>query len=127
MGKFGDMADHRSFRVAMPYFSGNMEERKTIDGVKVLSPMEFNITHDGKVVGGSAVLAKVALDTVPFLPRGDVPGGDLPVGLVSWILPTPLSPPNKIELNEKNEPRISIDWVDDPYLVEKKAVYEVSQ
>lgn len=112
---FGHVTDHRSLGVAMPFFYRNMADRKTIGGVKVLSPMKFAIDN-------SVALAMVALDTVSFLPRDDLPGGDLPVGLVSWILPTPLSPKNKVELNDKNEPRISIDWADDPYLEEKKAV-----
>jgi len=120
---FGHVTDHRSFGVAMPFFYRNMAERKTIGGVKVLSPMKFNITgDDGKVVDDSVALCMVALDTVSFLPRDDLPSGDLPVGLVSWILPTPLSPRNKIELNDKKEPRISVDWADDPYLEKKKVV-----
>ena len=66
-------------------------------------------------------LCVISLDTTSFLPRDDLPGGDLPVGSVSWSLPTTLSPRNNIELNNENEPRISVDWADDPYL-EKKEV-----
>lgn len=120
--KFGHVTDHRSFGVAMPFFYRDMAERKTIGGVKVLSPMKFNITRDGKVVDNSVSLCLVALDTLSFLPRSELPGGDFPVGLVSWILPTPLSPQNNIELNSNEEPRISVDWADDPYLEEKKVV-----
>ena len=42
------------------------------------------------------------------------------VGLVSWFLPSRLEPRNRIELNDKIEPRTSIDWANDPYLEEKK-------
>ena len=119
---FGHVTDHRSFGVAMPFFCRNMAERKEIGGIKVLSPMKFNITRNGKVVDDSVSLCVVALDTISFLPRDDLLGSDLAVGLVSWVLPTTLSPRNTIELNDKNEPRISVDWADDPYLEEKKAV-----
>ena len=120
---FGHVTDHRSFEVAMPFFCRNVAERKTIGGIKVLSPMKFNIIRDGKVVDDSVSLCVVALDTASFLPHHDLRGGDLPVGSVSWVLPTTLSPRNNIELNEKkNEPRISVDWVEDPYLEEKKEV-----
>ena len=119
--KFGHVADHRSFGVAMPFFHRNAAEQKTICGIRALSSMKFNITRDGEVVDDSVSLCVVALDTTSFLPRDDLPG-DLPVGSVSWILPTKLSPRNNIELNDENEPRISVDWADDPYLEEKKEV-----
>ena len=106
----------------MPFFHRNTAERKTIGGIKVLSPMKFNITRDGEVVDDSVSLCVISLDTTSFLPRDDLPGGDLPVGSVSWSLPTTLSPRNNIELNNENEPRISVDWADDPYLEEKKEV-----
>lgn len=82
--------------------------------------MKFNTTRDGEVVDDSVSLYVVAMDTTSFLPRDNLLCGDLPVGLISWILPTILSPWNNIELNDKNEPRIIVDWADDPYLEEKK-------
>ena len=42
------------------------------------------------------------------------------VGLVNWFLPSRPEPRNRIELNDKIEPRTSVDWANDPYLEEKK-------
>ena len=72
------------------------------------------------MVGDSVSLYVVALGTVALLPRDDIPGGERPVGLVSWTLLSLLEPRNRIELNDKIEPRISVDWANDPYLEEKK-------
>ena len=121
-GKFGRITDHHILSVAKPFFYRNMEDRDLIGGMKLQTDIQFNIVKDGKVVDNTVALANISLDAVSFLPRNDESDGLLPMLIISYILPSPLVPTNKVELNPDNEPQIHVSWADDENFEEKQRV-----
>lgn len=112
---FGHVTDHRILSVTSPFFYRNMADREVIGGMKLQTDIQFTVDNTTAIVN-------ISLDGASFLPRTDTSTDDFPVLIIAYIIPSDLALENKIELNDKEEPRITFDWAKDEHLEEKKQI-----
>lgn len=111
---FGHVTDHYIFYVSLPFYYKDMKTRELLGGMK----LQTDITFDK--IDQTTALANISLDATSFLPRRHIPDTELPKFIIAYILPSELQRDNKVELNEKNEPRIEVNYAHEPKLKQKK-------
>ena len=112
----GSATDHYIFYVTLPFFYRDMAKKDLLSGMKLQTDITF------QYLDNSTALANISLDASGFLPRRNVPDSELPQFIIAYILPSELQRDNKVELNDKHEPRIEVGYASEPYLDGKKKV-----
>jgi hypothetical protein len=113
---FGQATDHYIFAVSLSFYYRNMEYKDVLGGMKLMTDITFQ--H----IDRTTALANISLDASSFLPRRNVPDSELPQFILAYILPTELRRSNKVSLNAKGEPYLSIDFPEDDYIDDRKQV-----
>jgi hypothetical protein len=113
---FGHATDHHIFAVSLPFYYRNQAYKDIIGGMKLMTDITF------QNIDNTTALANISLDASSFLPRRNIPDSELPQFILAYILPADLRRRNRVTLNDKGEPHLSIGFPDDDRLEDRKKV-----